>query len=373
MRSAATHAPGPAATPVRPTRPALSMLWRAALLSLLAALLLLPAALFAGCGSGGPEPAPTTPVQSLSPSASYGPALLRSEESFPITRDGETLVVPVYASQPLTTPDADVTRAVIAIHGLSRNANDYWGYAAAGLEGVNGVLLVAPQFAESDDDPASDQLYWANSDWSQGDQSEGDGRPWSMSSFGVLDELVASLRATFVNLRTVVVTGHSAGGQMTQRYAAASGDPGLRFVAMNPGSYLYLSPERPAAGGGFAVPKDPPADYDDYKYGLQDLKDTPYVAAVGAEALRGHYEAARVTYLLGALDTDKEDPDLDVSPPAMLQGAYRLQRGRLFFDYLGFTYGASIYERHTMSEVPGVDHDGERMFGSAAARAAMTQ
>ena len=304
---------------------------------------------------------------------SSDPTLVRSKTSFSISRAGSTLTIPVYVSQSLTVPDVRVTRAVIAIHGIGRNADGYWDYAAAGLKGVSGVLLVAPQFATADDNPAKTQLHWAGSGWSEGSLSESSGRPWRISSYGVVDEMVKRLRARFVNLRSVAIVGHSAGGQMTQRYASTSTDPNLHFVVMNPGSYLYLSPERPDGSGGFVAPDPAPDGYDDYKYGLRNLGGTPYMAAIGATTLRSRYAAAHVRYLLGALDTDSHDPDLDVRAPAMLQGAHRLERGQLFFRYLGFTFGAPIYEGHTMTVVPEVGHSARGMFGSAAARAAMTE
>lgn len=319
-------------------------------------------------------PTPTvTPTPGVAPTPTAEPALVRSKTSFAITRDGATLTIPVYVSQPLSSPDVRVTRAVIAIHGISRNADGYWNYAAAGLKGVSGTLLIAPKFTTASDSPTETQLYWASSGWSRGNLSESGDRPWRISSYGVVDEMVARLRARFVNLRSVVIVGHSAGGQLTQRYASASDDPSLRFVVMNPGSYLYLSSERPDGAGGFAVPEPAPAAYDNYKYGLQNLGGTPYMAAIGASTLRSRYEAAHVRYLLGALDTDPDDPHLDVRAPAMLQGAHRLERGQLFFSYLGSTFGASVYERHVMTVVPGVGHSAKGMFGSAAARTTMTQ
>ena len=78
----------------------------------LALLLLFLAGLLAGCGSDGSVP----------PTPTAEPALVRTKTSFAITRDGATLTIPVYVSQPLTSPDLRVTRAVVAIHGISRNA-----------------------------------------------------------------------------------------------------------------------------------------------------------------------------------------------------------------------------------------------------------
>lgn len=60
------------------------------------------------------------------------------------------------------------------------------------------------------------------------------------------------------------MAGHSAGGQLAQRYAAISpSEDGLprnvtmRYVAADPSSYLYLRPERPyfdPGEPGFDVP-----------------------------------------------------------------------------------------------------------------------
>ena len=203
------------------------------------------------------------------------------------------------------------TRAVIAIHGLSRNADDYWGYAAAGLEGVSGVLLVAPQFAASDDDPASDQLYWSELRLVPGRPSpKREGRPWSISSFDVLDELVASLRRTFVEPAHGGRHRAQRGGQMTQRYAAASDDPAA--LRGHEPRLIPLPEPRASDGERLASPTpDPPAGYDDYKYGLQALKTRRTSQRSARTSCGASYEAARVTYLLGERDTDPEDPDLD--------------------------------------------------------------
>jgi pimeloyl-ACP methyl ester carboxylesterase len=300
-----------------------------------------------------------------------GETLERSLEAFPIKRSGVTLHIPVYTSQSLAEPDAGVTQVIVAIHGLGRNAEGYWDYASASIGNANGLLLVAPLFANGEAELEPEQLYWSGSDWAEGDLSESDDRPWQVSSYEALDELTAQLKARFAGLRTIVLAGHSAGGQMVQRYAATSDDPQMRFVVMNPGSYLYFGPERPDDDGGFSVPDPAPDDYDDYKYGLQDLDETSYMAALGAETLRSRYEATRVHYLLGEDDTDGDDPDLDDSEAAMAQGEDRLERGLRFYDHLGFTFGPSIYERHSLTLVPDVGHSAREMFASNEVRAAL--
>ena len=88
-------------------------------------------------------------------------------------------------------------------------------------------------------------------------------------------------RDRFPALKEVVVAGHSAGGQLVQRYAVvgrpAARSAGLRFVVSNPSSYLYFSDERPQGDGRFAAPSDAAVcpQYNRWKYGLAGAP--PYV------------------------------------------------------------------------------------------------
>lgn len=281
-------------------------------------------------------------------------------QSFGITRGGQTLSVLVYSSFPLGQTNTHVTRAVVVVHGTNRNASDYFDYADAAIG--DGVLVVAPRFETADESPSSTDLYWTNSAWKEGGQSTGS-RPWSISSFEVADELIRSLRQTFPNLDAVVVAGHSGGGQFVQRYAATSTDSRVRFVVANPSSYLFMSRERPESVSGCSW-------FNEYRYGLDDLDDVPYVDAIGASALRSRYGAARVTYLLGADDTNPDDADLDKTCGAEAQGPHRRARGENFVDTLDDVYGSGIYSRHALYIVSGVGHSAREMFGSSAGRSA---
>ena len=63
----------------------------------------------------------------------------------------------------------------------------------------------------------------------------------------------------FPNLTKVVVTGHSAGGQYTHRFAAGSRAEDLlphlqfRYIVANPSTFLYLGPERRVEGGALCL------------------------------------------------------------------------------------------------------------------------
>ncbi|MGE3858239.1 MAG: hypothetical protein AB7G21_14895, partial [Dehalococcoidia bacterium] len=185
-----------------------------------------------------PTPAPVaTPLPAPKPTGTpSAPTTVKSGkvlQSFGLTRDGRTLSVPVYSSFPLNETNEAVTHAVLVVHGTNRNAVDYFDYADAAVP--SSVLVVAPRFQTSDDSPEKNELYWTSSEWKQGGQSTGS-RPWEMSSFTVVDELLRSMRATFPNLDTIVVAGHSGGGQFVQRYAATNRDGRNHFVVANPSS-----------------------------------------------------------------------------------------------------------------------------------------
>src|SRR2546421_664968 len=67
-----------------------------------------------------------------------------------------------------------------------------------------------------------------------------------------MDEILRKLsrKAVFPNLKGIVLTGHSAGGQYVTRYEMANlvhdklGVP-ITYVVSNPSSYAYLDSDRP--------------------------------------------------------------------------------------------------------------------------------
>jgi hypothetical protein len=286
--------------------------------------------------------------------------------------------LPYCTNHSLTASDASIRRLVVVVHGTGRNAGDYENYMVSSAAGATGAdaLVVAPQFVTTSDGPSAGMLRWSAEGWKSGDQSQ---TTPSVSSYAAVDQLVGGVVASgkFPNLAEVVVAGHSAGGQFVERYAATNRLDGtlavtMRYVVANPSSYLYLSPERPVAGSTtqFAVPSAVTCPgYDTYKYGLHGLN--PYLAAVGADAIRAQFASRHVTYLLGSADTNPADTSLDTSCEGEMQGPYRLARGTSFFNYLGHYYGASVYDTQTKTIVAGVAHDGLAMFCSPEGRSVL--
>ncbi|MDD1141040.1 lysophospholipase [Pseudomonas sp. TNT2022 ID233] len=271
---------------------------------------------------------------------------------------------------------AKIERVLIVIHGRLRNAETYRksGEVAAELAGQTAnTLVIAPQFLNESDVslyslPAS-VLRWQGNDWMGGGLSTG---PNPLSSYAALDEIVGRLsdRKQFPDVKLIVIFGHSGGAQVVQRYALlAQEQPALktegirlRYVVANPSSYAYFNEQRPVA---FDHAKCP--GFNRWKYGLVD--PPIYSGGQTPAQLEGRYVKREVIYLLGQQDTDPQHPALDKSCAAKAQGAYRLERGKLFFGYLLRRHPEGVNQR--LVEVPGVGHNGDGMLTSPEGQKAL--
>lgn len=271
---------------------------------------------------------------------------------------------------------AKIERVLIVIHGRLRNAETYRksGEVAAELAGQTAnTLVIAPQFLNESDValyslPAS-VLRWQGNDWMGGGLSTG---PNPLSSYAALDEIVGRLsdRKQFPDVKQIVIFGHSGGAQVVQRYALlAQEQPALktegirlRYVVANPSSYAYFNEQRPVA---FDHAKCP--GFNRWKYGLVD--PPIYAGGQTPAQLEGRYVKREVIYLLGQQDTDPQHPALDKSCAAKAQGAYRLERGKLFFGYLLRRHPEGVNQR--LIEVPGVGHNGDGMLTSPEGQKAL--
>jgi pimeloyl-ACP methyl ester carboxylesterase len=281
----------------------------------------------------------------------------------------------VFRSFPLGTTNTQVDRAIIVVHGTGRNGDDYFvdmmkSAKQAGADRT--TVVVAPVFQASG---SGDDLYWTDGDWREGGDGTSQGGQ-KVSSYTALDALANLLAdgVRFPAVRKLIITGHSAGGQVVQRYAVAARKPPtaipVRFVPANPSSYVYLDSLRLVGGtwsrSGSRFSACP--SYDDYKFGLRNRGGVPYVAAQSDDQLRSQYAARDVVYLLGTADTCNskldascDDHTLDTGCEAMLQGDFRLQRGDNYWEHLGRVLPG---HRHTRQYVEGVGHDHLRMYSA---------
>jgi hypothetical protein len=308
----------------------------------------------------------------------------------------------LYRSFPLDQKNADVTRAVILVHGAGRDADNYFLHvlAAAFLgRSLDNTVVISPRFGSSNGGCA-DKLAEREANWECGGPArwtaggEARGAP-GVTSFDVMDEILRRLagREWFPNLRAIVLAGHSAGGQFVSRYQMAnrvheSLAVPVTYVVANPSSYAYLDAQRPTAsafaehvsalGPGY-VPA-PPAKpgppfaafgdddgctaYDNWPYGLQ--RRVGYSTRLGDDQLRKQLAARNATYLLGGLDILPLF-GFDGSCGAMAQGPTRMARGLAYQRYVNERFGA----KHDVRHVPSCGHNARCMFTDAAALAVL--
>ncbi len=304
------------------------------------------------------------------------------------TIDDKKVAFPYYANFKIGSYRTAVNHAAIIIHGINRNGNDYYdallgaAYKAHSLN--TNHFMMAPQYLTEDDmdkyNLESEVVFYKRLGWPQGDMSVRTSTyntPARMSSFAVIDSIVMRLVNTYSKLDTIVLVGHSAGGQFVQRYAAGNrvdslitADYGIviRYLPANPSSYMYLNDERRVGNSEDTFESISTfCDYNDYKYGLENLNG--YMAEVGSRRIIRQYKERRVYYLLGEEDNDPNHPYLDTRCQAMYQGYHRLQRGRVYYNYLGYYYGPEVYDYQYKVLIPDMGHDYEGMIESDCALA----
>jgi pimeloyl-ACP methyl ester carboxylesterase len=312
----------------------------------------------------------------------------------------------VYRTYPLNARNETITRAFILVHGAGRDANNYFRTAVAAAflaGGLDDTVVVAPRLASNDadcrDTLAPNEVSWPcnGNSWRAGGIAKGS---QTLTSFDFADEILRRLadKQAFPNLKTIVVAGHSAGGQFVTRYEMANrihdtlGVP-ITYVVANPSSYAYLDAVRPnalayaptASAPGYipAPPANAPATaggsaaansgafrtfgderncttFNQWPYGLQ--KRTGYTEKLTDEQLKKQLVARPTTYLLGELDILPLG-GFDASCPAMAQGPTRLARGQAFGKYVNEKLGA----QHQIVVVPLCGHNARCMFTSDAA------
>ncbi|MGB3434620.1 MAG: hypothetical protein WBB14_22320 [Achromobacter sp.] len=311
-------------------------------------------------------------------------------QSMELGKPGHRYKMPVYANRDLARDDLrNIKQVVVVIHGVKRDADRYYESVAALLarnpERARDTLILAPRFSSAIDSGFGGMAAWRKASWEDGEDSvQATGRPAPVSSFQVLDDLLRSLddRKRLASLAGIVLAGHSAGGQLVQRYAVLNNIDGplrrdglaLRYVIANPSSYLYLSNERPRPDGKGYAPYERGIcpTYNQYKYGPDKLP--AYSRETDESKLFVRYAARDVTYLLGGADNNPEDRLLDKTCGAEAQGATRLARGTGYaqYEHILAARGAKPVTLHRRAfEVTGIGHNSKNMFGSACGTLAL--
>jgi pimeloyl-ACP methyl ester carboxylesterase len=294
----------------------------------------------------------------------------------------------VYRSYPLATRNDAITRVLVSIHGAGRDAHNYFKstLGAAFLAGaLENTLVISPRMASNEgggcgDSLATNEISWHCNTWRSGGPSP---KTPNVTSFDFVDEILRKVtrKETFPNVRAIVVVGHSAGGQVVNRYAMSNqvhdqlGVP-VTYIVSNPSSYAYPDSVRPTAAAygvtayapGYVPALQPNAaafrpfgdarnctTYDQWPFGFRNR--TGYTAKQSDEQIKRQLASRPVIYLLGGLDI-LPLAGFDGSCAAMAQGPTRLARGQAYAKLVNETLGA----KHTVTVVGLCGHNARCMY-----------
>ena len=301
-----------------------------------------------------------------------------------IYQNGDSLGLPYYSNLSLNEVHDDTKLAIVVLHGASRNADDYYDrmYAVVNGVGMDSTIIIAPQFLRTGDldvhNLSEDVLYWTNTtNWTAGYTSgntSNHNRPFTISSYSIMDTLLYRLAMNNPILNQMVFVGFSAGGQFVNRYVGGNDvtdrifqefNLSMRYIVGSPSSYLYMNDERRIEGtvDQFAVPSGC-SEYNDYKYGLDDLNN--YMSNAGSDSIRIRYSRREVIYLIGGSDNEGT-----TDCQSMAQGNHRYERSIIYFNYLQYYFSSEILGRHQHAIIPNIDHDSYNIFNSACGRKAL--
>lgn len=262
---------------------------------------------------------------------------------------------------------ADLKRAVIVIHGAR---NDPWNYHAAMIQALelvvddaevslDTVAITAPYFPNDDDAgtgfpynaagaTAADKypspaLAWYDDNWSGGANNEYPPNTRTVSGFDTLDQLIQwyGNKEIFPNINQIVVSGHSMGAQMVNRFAAV-GKTGAELGITTPVSYwigdpnslVWFSTLRPLSTSKCT------SGYDDYRegftnyntYGSPQSTAMTYntgLVAQGRAALWANYQNRTIAYARATRDMGDYNPNNECA--IYTTGANRNER---FFEFI---------------------------------------
>ena len=303
-------------------------------------------------------------------------SILIGQTNFPDTKIdyvvfGDTLRQPYYRNISLSSTSEHIKYAIISLHGDGRNSFEHYNVISqltdmAGLQ--DSTILIAPTYPIQNDinehNLDDDILYWPDIDWNAGNLSrstQSNPRPFRISSFSTMDTIYHRLVENNPGLEKIILTGHSAGSQMVVRYAAggrgqadiAGENIELVYVPVNTPSFLYYDDYRVVDQNTEVFDFGPTncASANQYKYGLDNLNQ--YMEQTGVATIKENFEQANLTYLIGEYDFGGQTSTC----ARMVQGNSRLIRTHVYFAYIGYFYGDSIYSVHRMVEIPQAPHD----------------
>ena len=320
-------------------------------------------------------------------SRSFATEIEIAAQRYYIDVGGTKVAFPYECSHDLLVQNESVTRLIYAIHSSSYNAKSYYHRAQAMLdktpEQKDKTMIIAPHFLKKnkfENPESSGILYWEVSPFWGSSKGVFEKKKIKISSYDVTDIILKDLvtNSSFPNLKTVIILGHSAGGQMTNRYAAVGRfEPEVakpkgvevRYIVMAPSSCVYFNTERvvPGSRKQFEIIENRPEKFNDWGYGLDNWYSYHSKSKLVTNSIVQEYRAKKVLYLVGSKDCDENDTSLDKSEAAMLMGRHRLERAVIYYNYLKHIYGIDIERNQYLRIIEGAGHNGRSLMLSKSA------
>lgn len=282
-----------------------------------------------------------------------------------------------FSPSDLSFTNNNIKRLVVVLHGNSRTAEQRQNAIIQAANTENKyleTLIIAPHFIGNQELVANNldnyHLYWSGITWMDGNKSSSSGaypRDESYSSFEVMDDIISQIvyGGKFPNLTQIVLTGYSGGGQFINRYAPSNKiQEGMesefniefKYLIASPSSYLYFNEERRVDGtlDQFEIPNASNCGtYDNYKYGMKQLNQ--YMKYFHVDTLINRYKRRSISYGVGSRDNNPNSSSMDDSCEAMFQGEHRVERARIYNNYLRHYFG-DLSDNHELFIAIGVAH-----------------
>ena len=240
-----------------------------------------------------------------------------------------------WADHPLDQVDTNAEHAVVVVHGVSGGLKDSAGRIRrllAARRDTSKVYFVGPNIVVSElHDPIDKKkivlsmseeekkkvVYWKHGTWQGGGDSP---VAEEFSSYDALDRIFEKLndKNIFPSLKTVLICGYSAGGQVVSRYVA------LSPIRAREGLQLNFAAGAPSTWFRY-FDKDTR-----WIYGLKNRNR--YAAKVTEEQIMENLSSRWILCFCGTKDVLPKW--LDVHPEANEQGHNRYERFKNFRDYI---------------------------------------
>ena len=282
---------------------------------------------------------------------------------------GENYSLDYYANYPISEEvNLDqIEKAIILVHGANRNNDEYFQWMINSLNEVGAMqntLLISPKFKD-DSEAAQNELYWNSNNWREGTDAQSGLR---ISSFEVVDSLIARVARKANNLSKVLITGHSSGGLFTHGYATANKienqltSTSFDYIVANSQYFYYPGSERVNENSNELYEPTDCGSYDFWPFGFNSIPN--YLANTTEATLNDQLTNRSVYYLLG--NGNQSDPSLNTSDcGAVLLGSTRYQRGENMFYFINQKFPDNNSKRVI---VEGIGHNGQAIYQSTEFR-----